>query len=62
MGVVSWGIGCARKDIPGVYAEVSSKYREYISTIYRLIVSETEAHKRYITSFPLLSGLAGHTP
>ena len=26
VGVVSWGIGCARKDLPGIYAEVSSKF------------------------------------
>ncbi len=25
VGVVSWGIGCARDGLPGLYAEVSSK-------------------------------------
>ena len=25
VGVVSWGIGCARDGLPGIYAEVSSK-------------------------------------
>ena len=27
VGVVSWGIGCARDGLPGIYAEVSSKSR-----------------------------------
>ena len=29
VGVVSWGIGCARDGLPGLYAEVSSKSRNY---------------------------------
>ena len=33
VGVVSWGIGCARDGLPGIYAEVSSK-NCHISFLY----------------------------
>ena len=29
VGVVSWGIGCARDGLPGLYAEVSCKSKEF---------------------------------